>query len=149
MLSSDSDTAIKERKAELRLERVDRVADGGRRAPKTFGGSAEAPLLDHGQQHQELVHTRGSGGLHFESPEKNFQIYSGFPTPEAHLCTVLVRNQCSPRRNDADSGIDRREHPASPVRRHTSAMAGRGRISTVGPAAVGSRPARLCTAVLQ
>jgi hypothetical protein len=48
--------AIKKGKAKLRLQRVDRVADGGGGPPKTPCSSGEASFLDHSQQHQKLTH---------------------------------------------------------------------------------------------
>src|SRR5712671_3924990 len=46
----------------------------------------------------------------------------------------------TPSRSDhAEGWIDRREHPAEPVRRYTRAMAGRGSVSAARPAADGAR----------
>src|SRR5580700_5270949 len=70
--------AIKKGKAKLRLQGVDRVADGGSGPPKTPRGAGEAALFDDRQQHQKLVHARGSWSLHFNFPEKNFQFYKTF-----------------------------------------------------------------------
>ena len=82
--------SIEQREAKLSLERIDGVGDGGGGASKTPRGAGEASLVDDREQHQKLVHTWGSGGLHFESPEKNFQIYSDFPAVGANLCLRLV-----------------------------------------------------------
>jgi hypothetical protein len=70
--------AIKKGKAKLRLQRVDRVADGGGGPPKTPRGAGEAALFDDRQQHQKLVHAGGSRCLHFNFPEKHFQFYTTF-----------------------------------------------------------------------
>src|SRR5260370_41312679 len=81
--------AIKQGEAKLRLQRVDRVADGGGGPPKTLGSSGEASLLDYGQQHQKLVYTRRSGSLHFEFPEKNLQYYPDFLSTESSYIPVV------------------------------------------------------------
>lgn len=70
--------AIEKRNAELRFERINRVADGRVGPPQAFGSPREASLLNHGQQDQELVHGWCPWRLHVEIPEKNFQFYTGF-----------------------------------------------------------------------
>src|SRR5258708_19898455 len=81
--------AIKQGEAKLRLQRVDRVADGGGGPPKTLGSSGEASLLDYGQQHQKLVYTRRSGSLHFEFPEKSFQFYPYFLSAKSSYFPIV------------------------------------------------------------
>jgi hypothetical protein len=70
--------AIKKGNAKLRLQRVDRVTNGGGGPPQALCSSSETALFDHGQQHQKLVNTWSPWRSHFEYPEKNFQFYTDF-----------------------------------------------------------------------
>src|SRR5258708_34056886 len=99
--------AIKQGEAKLRLQRVDRVADGGGGPPKTLGSSGEASLLDYGQQHQKLVYTRRSGSLHFEFPEKSLQFYPYFLSAKGSyfplVCSLLQPTQSEPKHGEGGS----------------------------------------------
>ena len=63
--------------AELFLEIVDPVSDGGSGAVQVAPGACEAAALDHRGQNLELVE-RGGTNLHFEKPEKRILYYPYF-----------------------------------------------------------------------
>ncbi len=71
-------SAIEKRKSELRLQRVDRIADGGRGAPQAFGGSRKTSRFGDAQQHQKLIDAGYGRAPHFKFPEKIFQVYTDF-----------------------------------------------------------------------
>src|SRR5260370_31470724 len=85
--------AIEQGEAELRLQRVDRIADGGGGAPQALGGCGEAARFGHGEQHQKLIDTRYARAAHFKFLEKNVQFYTDFFRRENSYLLPKVANK--------------------------------------------------------
>jgi hypothetical protein len=111
-------SAIKEAKAQLILQRVDRVTDGGRGSPQTFCRRGKTSCFDRGQQHQNLIDARCSRTPHVKSHEKSFQFYPGFSGDREPLPCRRKGSHCDrtdARKKHAGGGNDRRQHPTEPA----------------------------------
>ena len=95
--------AIEERQPELRLEVIDRVADGRRCAIEAPGGACKAARFDYGQKDLELIE-RGKAGIgHNEIPEKFVQDYTDFQNGTVPLFSPSMQTWKEIRMMDAAS----------------------------------------------